>query len=303
MAALIKRCRLLTPTELDRLAAAVEAKAPWWAPWRATEARNAKEAWRAASSKAWDAAEKAAHEAGRRAGWDAAEKAVESAASDAVHRAGGPALDATWALVWTARMAATTDAALALVVRDLITETQFAALTKAWCDAGLPLPAKIDTTDYGPNSAAVAAFIERCRNLTGDELDRLESGAVATETRAVVDSAMRGQRLPVASADSEAYSAASAAAWKAAREDPARDASSTAAYEASREAANQAIRRAPPPRPGRPPRGLAWEPACHAAFALAVADLITETEFANLTKPWRDAGLPMPEETGSNGGQ
>lgn len=122
----------------------MEAKAPWWAPWRATEARNAKEAWRAASSEAWDTAEKAAQGAGRGAAWDAAKEDVESAAWDAISRARGPALDATWALVWTARMAVTTDAALALVVGDLITEKQFAALTKAWRDAGLPMPAKID---------------------------------------------------------------------------------------------------------------------------------------------------------------
>ena len=102
--------------------------------------RDARAARRTASSQARDAAEKAAQTAGRAKAWDAATEAVESAGNDAVRRTSGPKYDGMWALVWMARMTGATDAALALVVRDLITEAQFAALTKAWRDAGLPVP-------------------------------------------------------------------------------------------------------------------------------------------------------------------
>lgn len=145
--ALIERCRNLSGIELDRLATAMESRAPWWAPWRATAMRDARDAWRAESSRALDVAEKAAQGAGRATAWDAAMEAVESAGNDAVRRTSGSRLDGMWALAWMARMMGATDAALALVVRDLITETQFAALTKGWRDAGLPVP---DTT-RGPS--------------------------------------------------------------------------------------------------------------------------------------------------------
>lgn len=102
--------------------------------------RDAREAWRAASSRAMDAAEKAAQAAGRATAGDAAREAVWSAGNDAVRRTSGSRYDGTWALVWMARLMGAADAALALVVRDLITEAQFAALTKAWRDAGLPVP-------------------------------------------------------------------------------------------------------------------------------------------------------------------
>jgi hypothetical protein len=138
--AFIERCRNLSGIELDRLATAMEARAPWWAPWRATAMRDARDAWRAASSRALDAAEKAGQAAGRGPAWDAAKEAVEWAGNDAVRRASGSTRDGMFALVWMARMMGATDAALALVVRDLITETQFAALTKGWRDAGLPVP-------------------------------------------------------------------------------------------------------------------------------------------------------------------
>lgn len=149
--------------------------------------------------------------------------------------------------------------------------------------------------DYGPNSAAVTAFIESCRKLTGEELDRLASGVLATEALARLDSVFGGRGLPKASAQWEAHSAASETAWGAARRDAARDVTSTAAYQASQDAARQAIRREPPPRPGRPPRDSAWEMAGVAALALAVRDLISPAEFDTLTMPWRAAALPLPE--------
>ena len=138
--ALIESCRNLSGLELDRLATAMEARAPWWAPWRAAAMRAARDASRAASSRAIDAAEKAAQAAGRETAWKSAEEAVEQAGNDAVRRTSGSRYDGTWALVWMARMTGATDAALALVVRDVITETEFAALTRAWREAGLPVP-------------------------------------------------------------------------------------------------------------------------------------------------------------------
>ena len=77
---------------------------------------------------------------------------------------------------------------------------------------------------FGPNGAAVASLIERCKNLTPDEARKL------------------------------------GAAW---------DADCDAFWDAARYAA--------------------WD----AAWALLVRDKITPAQFDILTKPWRDAGLPL----------
>ena len=137
--ALIESCRDLTGFELDRLAKAMEATPPWWAPWRASAMRESRTRWRAASNEAIAAAESAAREAGRGAAWEAAEQDLQAAGTEAVRRTSGARYEGMWALVWAARLAGATDAGLALLARDLITESQFVALTKAWLQAGLPL--------------------------------------------------------------------------------------------------------------------------------------------------------------------
>lgn len=98
-AALIERCKTLTPDEIEGLATA----------WYAT--RNA--AWGIAGDVAWDDS--------RGAAWGAARGAAGLAVRGAVR---GAARDAVWDAVW--------DAVGALIIRDLISEEHFNALYEPW---------------------------------------------------------------------------------------------------------------------------------------------------------------------------
>jgi hypothetical protein len=113
---------------------------------------------------------------------------------------------------------------------------------------------------FGPNGAAVAAFVERCKKLTPDEARKLDAAG---------DAALYA-----------AWYAARGAAWYAAW-DAAGDAALYAAWYAARGAAGDAA------------RGAAGAAARGAAGALLVKDKITPEQFDTLTKPWRDAGLPL----------
>jgi hypothetical protein len=106
----------------------------------------------------------------------------------------------------------------------------------------------------GPNGEAVAAFIEKCRSMTPDEAQRLGTAKAAAR---------------VAAWDAAWY-AAGGAAWYAAGA-----AAGGAAYLAAGAAAGAA----------------AGGAAGGAAGALIVRDLITDEQFATLTRPFVDAGL------------
>ena len=84
----------------------------------------------------WDAARSAALDAALDAAWDAAEGAARVAALDA-------AWDAVWGTVW----GTAGDAALALLVRDLITTEQFDILTAPMRAAGINFDALREATD------------------------------------------------------------------------------------------------------------------------------------------------------------
>jgi hypothetical protein len=108
----------------------------------------------------------------------------------------------------------------------------------------------------GPNGEAVAGFIEQARRLTPDQVGRLAAAWYA------------------------ARDAARAAAWYAAR-----DAARAAAWGAAWYAAWDAV--------GDAAGAAAWAAARDATLALMVRDLISPEHFDLLTKPWRDAGLPL----------
>lgn len=115
VASLVARCQELTANDLARLQAALEAD------------------FLGSTDKARVAAFRLAERAGRKAEWDAALHAVESAVEKAVRRTrmGGETSGAVFAVpAW---------AALALVVRDLITSDQYRTLTRPWLDAGFAL--------------------------------------------------------------------------------------------------------------------------------------------------------------------
>ena len=91
-------------------------------------------AWGAARRAARDAAWNAAWNAARVAAWNAARVAARSAAGDAAWLT---ARDAAWNAARVAALDAALDAAGALVVRDLITVTQFDTLTAPMRAAGI----------------------------------------------------------------------------------------------------------------------------------------------------------------------
>ena len=107
VAAIIDRARMLTTAELRQLGAA------WGAAWVA--------AWGAARG----AARNAARNAARGAAWDAARGAAWGVAWDA-------ARNAAWGVPWCAAWDAARDAALATLVRDLITPKQYDLLMAPW---------------------------------------------------------------------------------------------------------------------------------------------------------------------------
>ena len=110
----------------------------------------------------------------------------------------------------------------------------------------------------GPNGEAVAAFIERLRTATPDEIKRL-----IAVWAAVWDAARAAARDAV---------------WDAARA-AARDAARAAVWDTARDAVWDAARAAA--------RAAAWD----AARAAVVRDLITSEQYAILTQPFCDAGL------------
>ena len=103
----------------------------------------------------------------------------------------------------------------------------------------------------GPNGEVVAALIERAKNLTPSEIERLAAARVA----AVVAAVVAAQTAAVVAARYAAVVAAQMAAWVAAR---------YAAGVAARYAAGVA------------------------AVALVVRDLISEEHFNTLYGPWRE---------------
>jgi hypothetical protein len=115
VAALVERCRVLTPAELRRLQVAL----PSWFLETTDEARVA--------------AFLVAQNAGREKAWKATFRAVGDAVERAIPRALIPELSG-------AIFGVPALAAVALVVRDLITPEQYDALVKPWLDAGMTLP-------------------------------------------------------------------------------------------------------------------------------------------------------------------
>jgi hypothetical protein len=102
----------------------------------------------------------------------------------------------------------------------------------------------------GPNGEEVAALIERCKTLTGEEIRRLYAALYAAQYAARY------------SAWDAARNAARNAAWDAAR---------NAAWDAAWDVA----------------WNVAWYAARNAAWALLVKDLITPEQFEMLYGPWR----------------
>jgi hypothetical protein len=126
----------------------------------------------------------------------------------------------------------------------------------------------------GPNGQEVAAFIERCRALTVDEVGRLAAArATAWDAARAAAGATAGATAWATAWDAawDAARAAAGAAARAAAGDAARAAAGAAAWDAAGAAARDAARVA------------AWD----AARALTVRDLITPAQFGVLCEPWR----------------
>jgi len=115
---------------------------------------------------------------------------------------------------------------------------------------------------YGPNTEQVTAFIERCKVLTGDEIEKI----------ADYDAAWSAARDAV-------WDTARDSAWYAAR-DAARSAVWDTAWDAARYAAWSAARDAA--------WSAAWDAAWDAAGAIVLMDLITAEQFAILTEPFAE---------------
>jgi hypothetical protein len=277
--AFIESCRDLTPNDLGRLAAAWEANPAtiWTQTW--LEAIYAREPLDdslappdyAALDSASRAMGPAAAAASRDEAWNAAGEAARSAMTAAVRRAAWKATrDEPWETA--------AQAARALVIRDLLTETQFATLTRDWRNAGLPLPEDSRNaglplpeepyaTGYGLYGAALS-LVKRCLDLTPKELDRLA---------AAWDAAKAGSSSHDATRVEAREAARRAGRWPVWRR--ARSATAVAALNAGRQK--------------MPEKTLIA--ASDAALALIVYDLITPKAFESLSKPWRDAGLPLPK--------
>jgi hypothetical protein len=122
----------------------------------------------------------------------------------------------------------------------------------------------------GPNGQEIAALIERCRTLQGNEIRELAAARAAARAAAWgAARAAAGDAARVA-ARAAARDAARAAAWGAAR---------AAAGDAARVAARDAARAAA--------RDAAGAAAGGAAGALCVRDLVTPDQFDVLYSPWR----------------
>ena len=130
----------------------------------------------------------------------------------------------------------------------------------------------------GPQGEHVAALIERCRSLTGDDLDRLYAAWVATQDTARIASWVRFDRD------------VRIAAWDAARV-AALDAALDAAWDFAWDTA----------------RDAAWVAARDAALGLLCRDLIgrhpgwDQDAYDLLTGPWRDVIGPIHPDDGDEG--
>jgi len=123
VAALLERAWHLTADEADRLRTA------WDAAWGAT--RDA--AWGATRDATMDATRDATRDAAWDAAWAATRGATRGATRDATRDATrGATRDATRDAAWGATRGAARDAALALIVRDLISEEHFNTLYGPW---------------------------------------------------------------------------------------------------------------------------------------------------------------------------
>ena len=127
-------------------------------------------------------------------------------------------------------------------------------------------------TALGPQGAEVLALIERCRHLTGDDLERLGAAqdAIRYAARVAAQNAIR-----YAAADA-AWVATTEAAWVATT-DAAADAAWVATTDANTDAAWDA----------------AWYAAWYAVGALIVRDVISRERYDELTLPWRTAIGPI----------
>jgi hypothetical protein len=145
----------------------------------------------------------------------------------------------------------------------------------------------------GPSGEAVAAFIEQCKRLTAAQARRLAAAwtDALTDARDVarydaVDAAWTSGRAA-------SWDATWDAAWTSARAAAAADAARSSERDASWEAMRYAATRYPIAE------DITWDTAGdaagYAAGALLVQDQITPEQFGLLTKPWRDAGLELPE--------
>ena len=140
----------------------------------------------------------------------------------------------------------------------------------------------------GPQGEHVAALIERCRTLTGDDLDRLYAAWVAAQ-----DTARDAARVVARDATWDATRGANrVAAWDAAWV-AARDAAWDAAWDAARDAAWG--------------RNAVWGAAWVAARALLLRDLIgrypgwDQDAYDLLTGPWRQVIGPIHPDDGDEG--
>ena len=116
------------------------------AQWVAALVAAGSAAWVAAGSATSDAAGEAARSADRAAAWGAAWGATWDAAWEAARSADrGATWGAAWGATWDAAWEAARSAALALLVRDLITTEQFDALTAPMRAAGIDFDALTGT--------------------------------------------------------------------------------------------------------------------------------------------------------------
>ncbi len=117
--------------------------------------------------------------------------------------------------------------------------------------------------DYGPNSADVAALVERCRLLTSFELDRIATTLDASAPRWAPWRKSRARKAKDAwrAAASEAFTAAEKAAQQTGRA-----AECEAAEQAAQAAAWDAVRRALGPRLRAPLWTLAWSARTQLAY-------------------------------------
>ena len=121
---------------------------------------------------------------------------------------------------------------------------------------------ELPATDvFGPQGAHVAAVIERTRQLTADDAQRLVA-ARGPEWRAAWSAARSAVRVAARFAASEAAWDAAWCSWYDARED-AGDAVGDAAWD------------------------VAWDAAGDVVLALTVRDLVTREHYDTLTNSWR----------------